>query len=71
MTSYKSVKSVSLSLLLFYSRFVFVEFAKPESVPIAMQYNGAMFGDRPIKCVLFCSTMREIDTVVISNLNSS
>ena len=30
-------------------RFAFVEFAMPESVPIALQYNGAMFGDRPIK----------------------
>ena len=30
-------------------RFAFVEFALSESVPIALQYNGAMFGDRPIK----------------------
>ncbi len=30
-------------------RFAFVEFAVPESVPIALQYNGAMFGERPIK----------------------
>ena len=30
-------------------RFAFVEFSNPESVPIALQYNGAMFGDRPIK----------------------
>ncbi|XP_064385893.1 serine/arginine-rich splicing factor 11-like isoform X3 [Halichondria panicea] len=30
------------------TRFAFVEFAIPESVPIALQYNGAMFGERPI-----------------------
>ena len=30
-------------------RFAFVEFTNPESVPIALQYNGALFGDRPIK----------------------
>ena len=30
-------------------RFAFVEFASPDSVPIALQYNGAMFGDRPVK----------------------
>ena len=34
-------------------RFAFVEFSSPNSVPIALQYNGAMFGDRPIKLVLF------------------
>ena len=31
------------------SRFAFVEFTNPESVQIALQYNGAMFGDRPVK----------------------
>ncbi|XP_019862021.1 PREDICTED: splicing regulatory glutamine/lysine-rich protein 1-like, partial [Amphimedon queenslandica] len=31
------------------TRFAFVEFANPESVQVALQYNGAMFGDRPIK----------------------
>jgi arginine/serine-rich splicing factor 12 len=31
------------------TRFAFVEFACPDSVPIALQYNGAMFGDRPVK----------------------
>eukprot|EP00117_Sycon_ciliatum_P030595 scpid66748/ scgid24077/ Splicing regulatory glutamine/lysine-rich protein 1; Serine/arginine-rich-splicing regulatory protein 86; Splicing factor, arginine/serine-rich 12; Splicing regulatory protein 508 len=31
------------------TRFVFVEFATPEAVNIALQYNGAMFGDRPLK----------------------
>ena len=30
-------------------RFAFVEFSSPDSVPIALQYNGAMFGDRPVK----------------------
>ena len=30
-------------------RFAFVEFTNPESVQVALQYNGAMFGDRPIK----------------------
>ena len=40
---------VSLLCVCVMSRFVFVEFARPESVPIALQYNGAMFGDRPVK----------------------
>ena len=30
-------------------RFAFVEFADQASVPLALQYNGAMLGDRPIK----------------------
>ena len=30
-------------------RFAFVEFSMPDSVPMALQYNGAMFGDRPVK----------------------
>ena len=34
---------------LIHCRFAFVEFASPDSVPIALQYNGAMFGDRPVK----------------------
>ena len=38
----KMLLSLSLS-------FAFVEFANPESVQVALQYNGAMFGDRPIK----------------------
>lgn len=33
----------------YWCRFAFVEFASPDSVPIALQYNGAMFGDRPVK----------------------
>ena len=32
-------------------RFAFVEFADQASVPLALQYNGAMLGDRPIKYV--------------------
>ena len=36
-------------LVCLHCRFAFVEFALSESVPIALQYNGAMFGDRPIK----------------------
>ena len=40
---------LSLSLLSLSLSFAFVEFANPESVQVALQYNGAMFGDRPIK----------------------
>ena len=38
-------------LLPYYFRFAFVEFADQASVPLALQYNGAMLGDRPIKYV--------------------
>ncbi|XP_065905520.1 splicing regulatory glutamine/lysine-rich protein 1-like [Dysidea avara] len=31
------------------TRFAFVEFSDQASVPLALQYNGAMLGDRPIK----------------------
>ena len=43
---------ITILIFLFFSflcRFAFVEFSSPNSVPIALQYNGAMFGDRPIK----------------------
>jgi arginine/serine-rich splicing factor 12 len=33
------------------TRFAFIEFANPESVQIALQYNGAMFGNIPIRVI--------------------
>ena len=38
-----------LCLFSYCFRFAFVEFADQASVPLALQYNGAMLGDRPIK----------------------
>ena len=39
-----------ICFIMFYGcRFAFVEFADQASVPLALQYNGAMLGDRPIK----------------------
>ena len=43
------VVKMLLSLFSLSLSFAFVEFANPESVQVALQYNGAMFGDRPIK----------------------
>ena len=42
--------TILLNLFISYCfRFAFVEFADQASVPLALQYNGAMLGDRPIK----------------------
>lgn len=35
------------------TRFAFVEFVEQESVARALTFNGVMFGDRPLKYVLF------------------
>ena len=44
----KGVVDTKLLILLF-PRFAFVEFSEPSAVNTALQYNGAIFGGRPLK----------------------
>ena len=50
----RAINVFHVIMFVYICRFAFVEFADQASVPLALQYNGAMLGDRPIKCVCVC-----------------
>jgi hypothetical protein len=49
------------------TRYAFVEFSKVESVPAAMQYNGVLFGGRPLKVAYAKTWIKKPESEIIAS----